>query len=172
MKNKEPTIYIREMLQNFQMPGTDAMLECMFSPDENSLWDSGVFISISQSQGFYKDIFQFWVRALFCFFEGMADNTLLQSVAPFVACKEISPKEFEQKLLTLVRQHVVDKHNREKESFSVSQIELQKRLYQKSYFVLGGSDIESSVAESDGEYIAYFHRIKSCKLLVRPPTAP
>src|SRR5580704_4219747 len=156
MKDKEATIYIREMLQNFQMSGTDAMLECMLSPDKNSLWDSGVFISISQSQDFYKDIFQFWVRALFCFFENMADNSALQSVTPFVACEQISTKEFEQSLLELIGNHIVDRNAQ----FEVAKF--QNLSFSKSYLILHGSEIESSVAELsgkfDGEYIAHFHQ--------------
>jgi hypothetical protein len=172
MKVKDPSLYIRAMIQEFRLPGKDCMTECMFTPDEHTVWDSGVFTSTCQSELFYTDIFQFWVRALFCFSEEMADHFLFQSVAPLIACRQIPPKEFERNLLALVHQHMADKSHREMESFSESYTELQKCSFSDSYVVLNGPDVESSVAESGGEYIAYFHRTKGCPLSARPRTPP
>jgi hypothetical protein len=172
MKDKDSTLYICEMLQQFQMPGKDCMTECMLSPDEQAPWDSGVFVSTRQSEGFYTDIFQFWVRTLFCFFEEIRHNSSMNSVAPFVICKQMLPIGFERNLIALLHQHIASETHRERQSFPESFIELEKRTFSESYAVLDCPDLESAVAESDGEYIAYFHRIKRCTLLAQPRTAP
>ena len=167
---KDSSLYVQEMIQNFRMPGTDCLTECMLSPDSNTHWDSGVFISTGQSKKFYKDIFHFWVRALFCFVENMAcaPNSLpIESFSPFVKCQQISSEEFRGKLSALVSQHIEDQSHRGT-GCPKFQIELQKRSFSKSYMVLNDSNFESSVAESDGEYVAYFHRIKNCPLLTKP----
>jgi hypothetical protein len=163
MNDDNPTFYVREMIQQFRMPGKDCINEYMFSSDKNSLWDLGIFISTAQSENFYTDIFQFWIRSLFCFFENMADYSTLQSVAPFVVCEKISKREFEQNFLKLISKHVIDRNAH----FDVA--EFQKLSFSKSYLILHGSEIESSVAELegkfDGEYIAYFHQTKKCQHL-------
>ena len=168
MKEKEPTLYIREMIQHFRMPGQDYMTECMFSPDKNCVWDSGVFISTNQSKGFYTDVFQFWVRAYFCFcehfFEKMVGDLTFQSAETQVNCQQIPTVEFVSGLLKLVKQHLADMGNREADSFPESFSSLQERSFSNAFLVLDSSDIQSSVAESDGEFIAYFHLTKNCTL--------
>ena len=167
MKDKNPSIYIREMIEQFQMPGKDWMNECLYSPGKSLLYDSEVFISTRQSASFYKDIFQFWVRALFCFSEDMSDSLLFMPITPFVACRQITPNEFRNSLHALIDHHIEDQTRREA-GYPEFHVEIKKRLFSNSYSVVSYPDLESSVAESDGEFVAYFHRIKGCPLTAQP----
>jgi hypothetical protein len=167
MKDKDPSIYIREMIEQFQMPGKDWMNACLYSPGKSLLYDSEVFISTRQSENFYKDIFQFWVRALFCFSEDMSDRLLFMPIAPLVACRQITPKEFQESLHGLIDHHIEDQTRREA-GYPEFHIEIKKRSFSRSYSVLNHPDLESSVAESEGEFIAYFHRTKNCSLPAQP----
>jgi hypothetical protein len=166
MGTKEPRLYVREMLENFQLPGQDNMDERMFTSAENATWDSGVFISFARD-GFYKDIFDFWVRALNCFAENMANNLVYRSLEPFVSCQPISPEEFRENLLALVQSHRLGNMYKELgwDVSAVSCAELQKRIFGGSYRILTNHDIESSVSESNGVYLAYFHQKTQCTLL-------
>ena len=131
----------------------------MFAPDEIQLWDSGIFISLRTADGFYTDIFQFWVRALFCFCENTSSKLSFRTITPSIDCRPIPPQEFKQYLLSLVQTHIPNMQG-EIDLSPISIAQLQKRTYSQTYLIGNNHGVETGVCESDWVYLAYFHQRK------------
>jgi hypothetical protein len=156
--NSEPTQYIQKMIQEFKIPGHDAITECLLAaPGKQApIWDSAILISTGQAKHFYTDIFQFWVRAFFCFVEDIQAGPLFDSVIPSIDCRPISPEEFQHDYVALIRQRNMDPSFIESQQYPQTFVELEKRTFKEPYTVLHRPDIKSAVTHSNGEYLAYF----------------
>jgi hypothetical protein len=161
MKANRPTREIRELIEHFQIPQSDALVECLLSirDDGKSVIDAGIFISAKQSEDFYRDIFHFWVRAFFCFVEDISLGSFFKDIAPFVACKEISPAQFKHAYLDLIDNRTQDSNFAERQRYPQTRVELRNRTFDQCYKILDRPNIKSAVASSEGEYITYFHTV-------------
>lgn len=152
---EETSLRVKNMIEEFQFPWHDAMHEVMLIRRKSgqAIADTGIFISANQSENYYSDIFQFWVRAFFCFVEntGLDDN--FKQAIPNIDCIDIANERFEKEYKELISEHVPETNAQ----FTLA--ELEKRKFGKAYMVLNTADFKSAVAESDGEYLAYF---KTC----------
>jgi len=158
MKADHPTQDIRKMIENFRIPSTDALAECWLSipNDQQRIIDAGIFISTKQSEGFYSDIFHFWVRAFFFFVEDMNLGIFFQDAIPLIECKEISTSEFRNNYFALFEKRKPGFFFIENQQNPQTYIEINNRTFSKAYIVLDRPNIKSAVASSDGEYVAYF----------------
>jgi hypothetical protein len=155
MITDDPTSYIQQMIYQFQIPEIDALEECLLAvPGKN--WDAAIVISTRQSEIFYSDIFQFWVRALFFFIEDIRAGWVFQELAPLVKTQKISSAEFERNYLALVNDRTPDEHFVENQSYPESYVKLENRTFVDPYVIVDLCWFKSSIACSDGEYIACF----------------
>jgi len=156
-----PEQYVRKLISTFQVPRHDALVECYLRvPDvQRPIWDSAIFVSTKQSEHFYSDIFHFWVRAFFFFVEDSLLGTMFQEMAPYIECKKISAEEFQRRYLMLLNQRVPEESFIEAQRFHDTYTELEKRSFSSAYVMLDRPNIKSSVANSDGEYVAYFQTV-------------
>lgn len=148
---EETSLHVKKMLEEFQGSWEDALHEVMLSPRGNPLTipDTGIFISTKQSENYYSDIFQFWVRAFFCFGENTGLWDVYEGANSNINCIDISADRFEKEYKDLLTRYVPP-------TFWPSIVELENRTFNKAYLVLDTAVIKSAVAESDGEYLAYF----------------
>ena len=160
-----PVDYMRNLINEFQIPNEDKIIECLLidKSSQEPIWDAGVFISDEQAGKFYSDIFHFWVRSFFCFVEDLWLGSMLQDRAPDIICTPISPDEFRIHYLKLLHERCLSPDFIETQEFPGTYTELEKRSFTNAYIILDLPNIKSSVANSDGEYLAYFH-IKPGKL--------
>jgi hypothetical protein len=158
MGGNDPRRYIQKMIEDFRIPGRDALAECLLAaPGEYPpVWDSAIFLSTEQSKGFYSDIFQFWVRAFFCFVEDTRTGSMFHDIIPFIVCREISSEEFRRHFFELLHERRADESFTERQAYPETRVELEKRSFWHPYIVLERPNIKSSVAYSDGEYVTYF----------------
>jgi hypothetical protein len=154
----DPKRYIQNLIANFKIPGRDALMECLLTLPGTQVpnWDSAVILSTGQSKNFYTDIFQFWVRAFFCFVEDTQDGSLFRDMIPFIVCRKISTKEFKQNYLSLLKQRIQDEAFLERQKYPKTYIELEKRSFSDTYAVINHSNFKSSVASSEGEFATFF----------------
>lgn len=154
----DPTRYIKEMISNFKIPIEDALAECLFAESEKRQpeWSSAIFVSTRQLENFYSDIFQFWVRAFFCFVEDIQAGSLFIDAIPFIRCKKIYIDDFMQNYFSILHQKSADKLFVEQQAYHKTYIELEKRSFSDPYVVLIHPSIKSSIAYSNGEYVAFF----------------
>jgi hypothetical protein len=149
------------MIDGFRIPHGDALEECLLfnQGTEPSVIDAAIFISTKQSESFYSDILQFWVRAFFCFVEDMRLGTFFRDAATLVECEEISVEEFRDSYLGLIDARSPDSHFAERQQYPESRMELYNRSFFQAYVVLDRPTIKSAVAASDGEFVAYFQTV-------------
>jgi hypothetical protein len=156
-----PEQYIRKMMEEFQIPSGDALDRCSLSSQigQKLVIDAEILISNRQSEQFYTDIFHFWVRAFFFFTEDMWLGPLFDEVIPFIGCKKISVEKFSEDYHWLLNSRIKDDHFQECQARPQSYVEIDKRTFSEAYMILDRNSIKSAVAESDGEYVAYFQTV-------------
>lgn len=147
------TQYIRQMLAEFEIPGSDALIECHLALP-GQVWDSAIFISTDRRR-LYRDKFHFWVRTFFCFVE-CRDGKLFRGVIPIVDCRDLSAQEFKRDYLGLLRRRMPDSHFAECQKFVATRTELKQRSFANPHVIVNRPNFKSAVANSDGEYLAYF----------------
>lgn len=157
----DPTRKIREMIADFRIPQSDALEECLLfdRSEHRSVIDAGIFISTRQSDRYYSDIFQFWVRAFFCFVEDLWLGGFFDLAAAWVDCRQITSEEFRTAYLELIHSRTPDERFAEIQVNPKLRIELENRTFFEAYVVLDRPNIRSAVAASDGEYVAYFQTV-------------
>ncbi|MCC7037179.1 MAG: hypothetical protein IT560_07700, partial [Alphaproteobacteria bacterium] len=101
---EETSLHVKKMLEEFQGSWEDALHEVMLSPRGNPLTipDTGIFISTKQSENYYSDIFQFWVRAFFCFGENTGLWDVYEGANSNINCIDISADRFEKEYKDLL----------------------------------------------------------------------
>ena len=162
---KNPTEYVRKMMTGFSVPRSDALAGCLLAvPSRRPTWDAGIYISTQQSNEFYRDIFEFWVRALFCFVEDAYLGDAFQKAIPVVQCTNISATAFSTQYYSLLDQRLADEGFRESQQYPQTYIELRNRKFTKCVRMVGTLiRLKSDVSHSDGEFVSYF-------VMVRPGT--
>lgn len=149
--------YISSMMLEFVMPPADALTEywlCL--PTKQPKWDMAVYLSTDQSNSFYSDVFQFWVRALFCFNEDLWLGSMFKDIVPDIDCRSMSAQQFEDDLVALLGERVLAPKHLEESSLLEVVSKFRERTYTDAYSVVSRPGIKSAVASSDGEYIVYF----------------
>jgi hypothetical protein len=167
MSDTKDAHYIQKMISNFKTPQKDALSECILGTKgtKNPTWDSGIFISIKQSEKYYSDIYQFWVRAFFCFIEDVQKGALFKQVVPSITCNEVSSEYFEYEYHKLLQQSIKTSTFIEHQNYPDTYVEVEKRKFTSAHIILSRLDIKSAVANSDGEFVAYFITRKSLLLV-------
>jgi hypothetical protein len=162
MRSADAKKYVQRMITEFRLPGRDALSECILGTPHkpHPIWDSAIVISTEQTTAFYSDMFQFWVRALYSFTEDVRAGSLFQNVSRIINCQPITPQEFRINYFDLLNNRVQDEAFKERQRYPKTYLELEKRSFENPIAVLNQSDIRSAVAESDGEYIAYFEIVR------------
>ncbi|MEX2297156.1 MAG: hypothetical protein WD715_07080 [Dongiaceae bacterium] len=153
-----PVHHTRAMIEAFCTPGRDALADCLLATrgKEPPDWDAGIYVSTSQSTGFYADIFEFWVRALHCFVEDTQLGSLFHSVVPDLLCQEMPPSIFRDRCLSLLHARKADAAFIERQSFPQTRIELEDRRFDSAWLIIDRPDFRSAVAQTEGEFLAFF----------------
>lgn len=154
----DPVSYVREQIRSFQLPGSDALSEVLLTAPtaQPPAWDAGIYVSTQQSERFYADILEFWVRAFYCAVEDLRLGSLFVDVAPDVLVRAIPSTEFHDEFHSLLCARPLDATSEEYQSYTLTRIQLEGRRIGKAWLMLDRPDIRSAVAESDGEFVAYF----------------
>ena len=153
----DPIGYVRNQIRSFRLPGRDAVEEVLLAaPTQPPVWDAGIFVSTAQSERFYADIFEFWVRAMNCFVEDLWVGKLFHDVMPDLIVHEMPNSEFRDEFRSLLSGRIRDPAFEERQAYASTRIELERRSFGKAWLMVNRPDIRSAVAESDGEFVAYF----------------
>jgi len=171
MEDKKATTYVQNLIEEFKVPSRDEITECMLAvPGNEPNWNAGVFIAGKQKRNSYADIFQFWVRAFFCFSENIWEGSLLWDIRPFIECHEVSSQEFQKEYYALIEARIPDDFFANGRPLSEALTELHKVHFSNCYRVLNKPDIKSMVAKSGEEFICFAIRNKplTCSLKGSP----
>ena len=154
----DPVGYVRKQIRSFRLPRRDALTEVLLaSPTiQPPAWDAGIYVSTAQSERFYADIFEFWVRAMNCFVEDLWVGKLFHDVTGDLIVREMPSAEFRDEFYSLLCGRERDSGFEERQSYTETRIELEGRTFGKAWLMVDRPDVRSAVAESDGEFVAYF----------------
>jgi hypothetical protein len=157
-KVDDPVAYVRNQIRSFRLPGRDALTEILLTAPtaQPPAWDAGIYVSTQQSERFYADILEFWVRAFYCATEDLSLGKLFHDVIPDLIVRDMPSDEFRDEFHSLLCSRVCDSGFEERQSDTETRIDLEGRRIGKAWLMLDRPDIRSAVAESDGEFVAYF----------------
>lgn len=101
-------------------------------------------------------MFQFWVRAFFFLIEDIGEGKLFTDVAPAIKCKEIPKSQFEEDYKNLLTLHHKTGEHAASRTYEEVHTSLKARTFSECYTIIDTEKVKSSVAISNGEYLAHF----------------
>jgi hypothetical protein len=158
LKQLDNVDYIKNLIQNFKIPQQDALQCCSFSSERNgkTIWHSAIYVSMDAEPDFYDNIFEFWVRAYFCFVEDFVLGYVFLEYANKVKCTSISKKNFKEQYSKVLNSGTPETSFSERQMYAETYVELEKRDFSDAYEMINTPYLKSYTAYSDGNYMAFF----------------